>query len=170
MYLKWFGVFFIVAGCGGVGFMMAYHARREIRMLHQLISAMEYMSCELSYRLTPLPELVRKAGSLQDGLIRRAFHAFADELDSQISPDAASCMESAIAKCTDLPQSIAAYMGQIGKNLGIFDLEGQQKSIASLKEECFIAIRELEDNKIMRTRGYQTLGLCAGAALAVLLI
>ena len=170
MYLKWIGIVMIISGCGGVGFLMAYHAKREIRLLRQLMSALEYMKCELAYRLSPLSELIRKAGNLQDGCISSVLLSFAEELDAQISPDVVSCMESTITKRADLPQSVNRLLRQLGKILGMFDLEGQQKSLDSLKEECHLALRELDDNKAMRTRGYQTLGLCAGAALAVLLI
>ena len=170
MQLKWIGIVLIISGCGSVGFLMAYHAKREIRYLRQLVSVVDYMSCELSYRLPPLSELVRNASKTQDGCIRRVFLDFADELDSQISPDTTSCMECTVSRFPELPNSVGYILLQLSKYLGLFDLEGQLKSLDGLKSECFMAISQLDDNKQMRTRGYQTLGLCAGAALAVLLI
>ena len=53
----------IFAGCGGFGFSMAAASRREETQLRQLLSALELMSCELSYRMIPLSDLCQAAAS-----------------------------------------------------------------------------------------------------------
>ena len=55
MSFKWIGALMVVAGCGGVGFTMAAAYIREEWALRSLIGALDYMTCELQYRLTPLP-------------------------------------------------------------------------------------------------------------------
>ena len=61
MLLKWIGGLCILVGCGSTGFMISARQRREERCLRTLIHVIDYMTCELEYRLTPLPELFRKA-------------------------------------------------------------------------------------------------------------
>ena len=39
-----------------------------------------------------------------------------------------------------------------------------------IKEECMSALQSLNNHNEERLRGYQTLGLCAGAALVILFI
>ena len=60
MILKWIGVALVVAGCGSVGFKISANHRKEEKALRQLIGILDYMECELQYRLTPLPELWQK--------------------------------------------------------------------------------------------------------------
>ena len=69
-----------------------------------------------------------------------------------------------------IPGRLRRLIYQLGKSLGRFDLPGQLKGIAAAKESCKRELRELERNREQRLRSYRTLGLCAGAALAVLLI
>ena len=47
----------IALGSGAFGFAMAAASRREEEQLRLLVRALEFMSCELSYRLTPLAQL-----------------------------------------------------------------------------------------------------------------
>ena len=54
MILKVIGVILVIAGCGGVGFRIAANHRLEEKTLRQLIGILDYMECELQYRLTPL--------------------------------------------------------------------------------------------------------------------
>jgi stage III sporulation protein AB len=60
MTVRWIGAILIVAGCGGVGFGMALHYKREESTLRQLLKILEMFCCELEYRMTPLPELFMK--------------------------------------------------------------------------------------------------------------
>ena len=47
---------------------MAAASRREEAELGRMLAALEYMSCELAYRLTPLPELCRGAACGSSGM------------------------------------------------------------------------------------------------------
>ena len=62
MTYKWIGAILVVAGCGGFGFSLASAHRREIQLLRHLNICVQYMQCELKYRLTPLQDLCRQAG------------------------------------------------------------------------------------------------------------
>lgn len=61
-------------------------------------------------------------------------------------------------------------MEELGRNLGRFDLTGQLSSLRALRAGCEDSLKQLTDNRDNRLRSYQTLGLCTGAALAVLLL
>lgn len=170
MSLKWLGVICVVAGCGGFGCMMAWNVKRETRMLRQLLCALDFLSCELSFRMTPLPEALRKTAALYTGSIQAVFLRLAEELEQQIAPDVASCMEAVIAKTPELSKKASVYFRDLGRLLGNFDLSGQEKGLESIRKQCNAELRQLEDGQSQRVRSYQTLGLCAGAALAILLI
>ncbi len=170
MNLKWMGAILIVAGCGGFGFLMARNISREVSALRRLMGILDYMSCELEYRLTPLPEALRKATVSQVGCVDRSLVFLAEELESQVAPDVISCMKAALIKSPEMPKRTRAMLEELGISLGTFDLQGQLKGLEAVRQNCSRELMELEENRAQRTRSYQTLGLCAGAALAVLFI
>lgn len=170
MELRWLGALLVIAGGGSIGFSMAFHYRKQEQCLRQLIKAIELFSCELEFKLTPLPEVCRSVSRSVGGSIGEVFQCLAQELDSQIRPDAACCMESAVACCKDLSQPCRGWLLQLGRTLGRFDVAGQLAELASVKAGCVEQMNAMLAERDVRIRNYQTLGLCAGAALAILLI
>lgn len=170
MNIKLIGAALIIAGCGGVGFSMAAAHRREETALRQLIRALDYMGCELQYRLTPLPELCRCAASESGGAVSQALLHLASELEDQIAPDVAACMNAALAKTTRLPQRARKNLQLLGSSLGQFDLQGQLSGLEAARKQCRRELEELSKDRDVRLRSYQTLGLCAGSALAILFL
>lgn len=170
MTIKWIGALLVIMGCGGVGFTMAASYRREERSLRMLLRALEYMTCELQFRLTPLPELCRQAGRECGGPAGQVLTALSKELESQISPDVDSCMYAALSKLEGVPHSTAEALGLLGKCLGRFDLNGQLQGLEQVRAHCRRELTALESGRDQRIRGYQTLGVCAGAALAILFV
>ncbi len=170
MNYTWIGAFLVIASCGGAGFCMAAAYRREEQSLHQLLSSLNFMECELQYRMTPLPDLCRQAGKESNGSVSRILMLLAQELDGQISPDVQSCMSVTLANQKNLPQYTQEALELLGKSLGRFDLEGQLNSLETVRAYCRRQLDYLSDNRETRIRSYQTLGLCAGAALAILFV
>lgn len=170
MNYKWIGAIFIIFSCGGFGISLARTHRREESTLRQLISALDLMECELQYRLTPLPELCRQAGLESRECIRTVLLKLSQELEAQIAPEVSICMRAAISGVKDIPPKTAQALDKLGSSLGRFDLPGQLKGLESLRSDCRRTLEELNRNKDQRLRSYQTLGFCAGAALAILLV
>ena len=170
MILRWIGALLIMIGCGGFGFAMARNYKKQEKSLRQLIRALDFFSCELSCRLTPLPDICRKISESDSSSVGGVFSTLEKELGSQIFSDVINCMEVALGAVPDISTKCCALLRQLGMTLGQYDTEGQLSEIAAVKVEC---VRELESicvQRDVRIRNYQTLGLCAGAALAILLI
>lgn len=170
MILKWIGALCVIGGCGGVGFTMAAAHRWEERTLRSLVAALDYMACELQFRLTSLPELCRQAGKESRGVVGTVFSNLARELDSQIAPNADACMYAALARTEGLPRETEKALRLLGAGLGRFDLPGQLQGLEQVRGHCRRALENLSKDRDQRIRGYQTLGLCAGAALAILFV
>lgn len=168
MNLKLIGAVLIIAGCAGVGFSMAAAHRREETALRQLIGALDYMGCELQYHLTPLPELCRNAAAESGGTVSQTLLCLASELENQIAPDASACMNVAVSKASKLPQRAKQNLLALGSSLGRFDLQGQLNGLEAARKQCRRELDELSKDRDVRLRSYQTLGLCAGSALAIL--
>lgn len=165
---KWIGAVLIILGCGGFGFRIALGYRSTERLLRQLLEVLETMESELQYRLLPLPTLLRRAARDAGGTLREVFARLAEELDRQSQPDAAGCMRIALDSCRELPAAVRRPLRQLGQTLGRFDLPGQIHGLKAVQDTCRRELTRLENNRDVRLRSYQTLGLCAGAALAIL--
>lgn len=170
MMLKIIGVCCIMLGCGGYGFYLAYVYRMQIKMLRQLITALDYMECELLYRQTPLAEMLKKAANCTSGRLNLALIGLANELDLQLSPDAATCMATALRNAGELPAGIYDALVLLGRSMGTFDSEGQLKGIRAVRTECENHEKNYLNSQDSRVHMYQTLGVCAGAAIVILLI
>ena len=169
MTLKTIGAILIILTCGGFGVSLASAHKARERALRQLITTLEFMECELRYKLTPLPELCANAGKHSSGIIGEIFYGLAEELNRQAEPDAACCMICVLSH-TDVPSGLRDILMDLGNTLGRFDLEGQLQGMESTRTVCKSALAQLTNNHENRLRNYQTLALCAGAALVILFI
>lgn len=170
MTIKLVGAVLVCTGCGGFGFSMAAAHRREEQALGQLLAVLEFMECDLSCHLTPLPQLCRAASNAATGPIHTFFQRLARELDAQIAPDAACCVRAALKGMPELPREVSGQLLELGNTLGRFDLPGQLRGLHSAQSRCRLSLEALRANRDNRLRSYETLGLCAGAALAILFL
>lgn len=170
MMIRLLGSLLIILGCGSWGFYIARNLKREIIALQNFVTAIEYMECELLFRMPALSDLCNSVGSITNGSISRLFHQLSMELESQISPDVYGCMKAAIHKTGDMPRKAVALCEKLGKQLGRFDLDGQVKVLSSLKEEGKVQMSASREGYAARARNYRTIAICAGAAVVILLI
>ena len=164
------GAIMVIAASSAVGFGMAAGHKRETAILQQLIRALEFMACEMEYRLTPLPELCRLTAQQVRGPIATLFLELEKELRMQMSADAYCCMTAALSHTEDLSERMRENLLLLGKNLGRFDLQGQLSGIASVQQLCRRDLEGMQSNQDVRLRSYRTLGICAGIALVILFI
>lgn len=170
MDIKWLGAILIITGCGGCGFAIAAGKHREERLLFQIMLLLQFMEAELKYRLTPLPELCRMTAGQTTGILQTVFLNLYRELNWQKLPDAASCMHAAIQRSGEMPVTVRRLLIQLGHTLGRFDLSGQIQGIKSVQKRCEENLVSVRHGSRERRRSYETLGICTGAALAVILI
>lgn len=169
MIQKWIGAALVFAGCSSVGFLMAAGYRREEKLLMQTKRFLEKLECELSCRVSTLPQLCHMAFDCGDP-IRSLYTKLEEELDRQVMPDVNSCMQAAIRKQPQLPASVRSIHEQLGMTLGQFDLQGQLQQIGAVRAICEDNLSRIRDHRDEKLKSYQTLGLCAGAALALLFL
>lgn len=170
MSYKWIGAILIIVSCSGCGFAIAAGKRREEKLLWQLMEILQFMERDLQYRLTPLPELCRMTAAKTRGILSIVFLNLYRELNCQKLPDAGSCMYAAIQRSGEIPARARRLLVQLGHTLGRFDLSGQLQGIQSVRKRCEDTLENFRKNKKEQIRSYQTLGICAGTALAIILI
>jgi stage III sporulation protein AB len=169
MDYKWIGAVLIISACAGFGFSLSRSHRQEESSLRNLIGILDFMASELHYQATPLPELCCLAGKECRGALKDVFSTLARELDENLTPNVVACMETALS-AAELPPVTYQNLKLLGSSLGRFDLEGQLKSLEAVRNACRTDLETLTADREVRFRNYQTLSLCGGAALAILLI
>ena len=170
MNYKVIGAILVIVGCGGFGFLIANGCKREERYLRELYGALEFMAAELKYRLSPLSELINRAAEHTSGTLWQLFSVLDEELAGQIAPNAEACMREALAKTPSIPPLTGKMLRLLGKSLGKFDLSGQLAGIDLVREGCKENLERISTDRQERLRSYRTLGICAGIAIAILLI
>ena len=170
MPYKWIGTLLIVISCGGTGISLAASHKREEALLNQMLSALAFMKSQLQYQLTPLPQLFRQTAKQCSGQLRSLFVTLAREMEQQLLPEASDCMHATLQSHPDLPPSLRCLCRELGHSLGQLDLSGQLEGLELTRIHCLQKFDQLSRNRDQRLRSYQTLSLCAGAALAILLI
>lgn len=170
MVLKIIGAILVIISCGGVGFKIASNYRRDENALEQLVSILDFMHCQLQYHLTPLPSLCRQVAAEFRNMPGRIFEELAMEMESQSSTNIGLCMKSVLSCKRTIPAITRTKLMHLGNSMGRFDLEGQLRGLEAARQDCIRVLEEIRINRDVRLRSYQTLGLCAGAALAILFI
>ena len=165
--IKLIGTALLLTGCSGFGLVLATAHRREIKLLRKLLHAVQEMTWELKYRMTALPELCLTGAKAAGGPVREVLEELAARLSRNEVTDISGSMNQIMA-CYELPGRVRRNMRQLGTSLGQFDLEGQLQGMEVVKQQCRKDLRELEESAPQRIRNYQTLALCAGAAIAIL--
>ncbi len=169
--MKLLGAVIILLSCGWFGYSMASAHRAEEKCLRTLISALDYMQCELQYKLTPLPELCAQAGrGCRSGRIHDILLELGRRLELKTDPDPASCLQNILQTAKNIPQLSQQCLESFARSLGQFDLDGQVASLESVRQECRDKLQSHCVGKENQRRSYQTLGICGGAALVILFI
>lgn len=170
MPIRYIGAVLVFLSSGAFGFVLAANCRKEERCLSELVRLLENMQSELEYRLTPLPQICSHLADDASGVLKKVFSKLSRELEDQIAPDATTCMQAAVTAVRELPTAAKDMLLQLGNSLGRYDLDGQLREIAAIKQQCDTKLAHMRDNQDVRLRSYQTLGLCAGAGLAILFL
>lgn len=170
MISKILGALLILTGCGGFGMMVCFSYKREEEMLRQMIHAMDFIQCELQFRMTPLPELCEQAGKSCKGRISPFWMHLSDELRKQEAADVSGCVEAAKKSSGTFPPRVDKAIEILSLSLGQFDAPGQLQALESARSHCRGELESMGFNRDNRLRSYQTLGICTGVALVILLV
>ena len=167
MSLRLSGSLLLLLGCGGFGFSAANLMKDRLQAMYDFIHLLELMKSELSYRRTPLPALFRNL-AVRFNRFKEIANGFADCMEGQVSPNLRACMQ--IATGRQKGKGLAdEYFLLLADSLGNFDLEGQLKELDMLQGQIQKKITEMEREQTSKMRLCRTLGLCAGAGMAILL-
>ena len=169
MSVRWIGAMLVFLSCGSVGFLKAAQFRTDERYIRDFVRILDHMTCELEYRLSPLPQLCESASQMTFGCLQEIFRNFSLSLEQQTASNAESCMHKVLQQVQNVPETLHDQLLVFSKSLGAYDLDGQLMQITAVREDARLLLDKIRSEGKERIRNYQTLGICAGLGLAILL-
>lgn len=167
--IRLIGAILILAGCTGIGFSAASLCRTKAKVIQSFLHLLDCMMTELGCRVTPLPELCKTVAS-SSVVFRETMLSFSETLDSQIAPNPMACMDYALPRGRVPCPEYTHCLRELAGALGCYDLYGQMRQLEGLKGKWSKKLEHLENDLAMRVRYFRVLGICAGCALAILLV
>lgn len=164
------GALLIIIGCSTVGRVKNIADKRTIRLVEEFIRALQMMICELEFHRIPLPDLCLFVSERTDGAISVYFSVLEEELSDQTMPDVRCCSDVAIKKCCDIPTQMKALFNLMAESLGMFGVAGQVEQLRYVKHAAENLLESIHKRYEQHGRSVQTLWVCAGVTLAVILI
>lgn len=171
--LKGIGALCIILSASAVGFGFAGNIRRQARQTAALVEALGYLKSEILYRRTALPQALETLGqNVSDPAVAALFARCAELLTQNRTLGVPPAFRAALAQTRGLMLPVQAQQTllTLSLSLGQFDLEGQSRALELAAERLSAQLRTLEQGKTVRCRSYATIGICAGMALAVILL
>ena len=170
--LKLLGAALVTVSASLVGFGFARGVRRQCAQLEGLLWALDFMQAELSARLTPLPQLFSMLASCRQRDVAAFFEAAGRALSVPPGCTVPVSFKRGFQASPGLSpgqDTVQALYG-LAQGLGRFDLESQLGAIERAKGSITSVLLQLQAQKRARCRSYETIGICAGLALAVILL
>ena len=170
MLMKLIGAVCIIVCCGFIGFKISYGQKKEEHYFQKLMEVLEFMMRELQHKNTTMPYLFYRSAEITNGSLKKIFLSIYEQLNSCTFPDLTTCINYSLRQQNSIPESVKEELYSLGPNLCSFNLSGQIKGISAIINNCEFKLQKLRNNKEQRLRTYQTLGLCAGAAIVIIFI
>lgn len=172
MIVRMLGAAMVLCGSAFFGISAAVSLRRTIAQLKMLDTAFHLMDCELRFISPPLPRLLRTVAKDTAGPVSALFSNLAAILADPATKDPEAAMRLALerTKHLNLPAGTVFSLLEFAQTLGRYDLSGQLSAVQSVRTRLSGQLENLLAEQKGRCRIYETLGICAGAAVVILIL
>jgi len=166
--MKLAGIVFIVGSAGVMGVRISLSLRKRCELLRQLLQALAVLRSEIAFCGTPLPQAFALMAVQCSGTLETIFSSAAKQMDRQRWMTPLQAMELAIAESRET--FLAPILRELFAQLGRYDLEAQVRAVDGAQSRTKTLLSQLEQERNRKTGTYETLGICAGIAVAILLL
>lgn len=169
--IRLLGALLTAGGGAFLGFAAAGRLKRRAGVLRQLASALEQMDREISFRLTPMPELMERLSAEYPPPVGQLFANCRRGMEHLGERPLAEIWREALGETDlDLEGRGAAVLDELGEVLGRFGESGLHDALVRAGEELTREGELAREDGEKRGRMYQVLGLAAGGLLVILLL
>lgn len=169
--LKLLGSVLLAGGAATLGFSAAAQLERRVRALRTLLGALEVMEREVSFRLTPMPELLSSLAERTPCPVGSFFSHCWSGLEHLGEKRLEEIWDEALeAVPMDLDVEERQVLHELGGVLGRYDGEGQREALALARVQLGGCLVRASEERTRLGRVYGALGLAAGMFLVILLL
>lgn len=170
--IRWIGALLLMAGAAGLGLGAAAQLRTRVASLRSLVGALGQLERELTFRLTPMPELMERLARQSQGAAAYLFAHCRDHLWELGEKSFGQLWREALDGEPDLllDERESQILLELGEVLGRYDVEGQSGALRNSVLELGRCLAGAEEEQRRLGRVYTTLGLGSGAMLVILLL
>ena len=169
--IRLMGALLTAGGGAFLGFAAAGRLTRRARVLRQMAGALEQMDREISFRLTPMPQVMERLGAEYPPPVGALFSRCCLGFDELGERSLAEIWRTALAESDlDLEDREIAVLDELGEVLGRFEESGLRTALARAAEELNQAAELARVEAEKRGRMYRVLGLAVGGLLVILLL
>lgn len=165
--MKWIGILFIVVSAWSVGYRTTRNMTHRCRNLRNCLHALQVLRNEIAFIGTPLPQAVALMAVACQGRLADVLTRTAQDMDRcpwKLPVEA--------LRCCDVPRDLEEDLSleELFCGLGKYDLEAQLGVIERVSTRVGKNLEELDQDRKNKGRTYETLGICAGLSVAILLL
>jgi len=167
------GCILIIGACSYIGFFLGRQYNARFEQIKKLRSSLKMLETEISYSMNPLPEALFKVGSRILGPVGKLYEHTAELLGKNAGLPMEQVWRAGLdrlAEESSLKKEELDVLDDFGLGLGGSDREEQLKNLHLAQEHLRIIESSAERDRNKYERMYKTLGILAGAALALVLI
>jgi len=165
------GALLVIGGAAAVGFSAVRGLNKRVRTLRAFLAALELMERELSFRLTPMPELLDELSVRMPEPVRTFFTTCRAGLETLGERDLGQLWRVGLEDAQlGLQREELALLEELGDVLGRFDSEGQQAALTRVRTQLEHCLCGAQENRAKQSKMYGALGLSAGALLVIMLV
>lgn len=170
--MRFVGVGLILVSCGSMGLIMANSYRQRVLYLRQLVTFIQFMESEIFYARATLPELIGKQKNQFKGIVKDFLNALDQSLELGSGEHFSTLWEQGVAilERQGLPGQILEDFRDLGRILGVSDVNEQVKHVKLLLVRLEKSLAEAEIESEKHTRLWQYLGFSTGLFLVLLLL
>lgn len=169
--MKLLGALLLAGGAAFLGFSAAAQLERRVKSLRAMLGALEHLERELTFRLTPMPELLETLSKQSPSPANAFFARCLAGLDTLGEHTLSDLWNNALeAAPMDLGEEDRRVLRELGGVLGRYDGEGQREALALSRAQLGQCLTTATEERTRLGRVYGALGLTAGALLVILLL
>ena len=166
--MKIAGIVFIVLSAFSAGLRISGGLKNRCCDLRQFLNALQLFQNEISFSATPLPEAFAVMAEAMQNRGKEIILSVCEQMHAHrwLTPHAA--MEQALKEHPD--DQLGEILLELSFKIGKYDLDAQLHGIEQARERVRTLLLELEEERLVKSKTYRTLCVCAGLATAILLI
>jgi stage III sporulation protein AB len=169
--IQFLGALLLTGGSTALGLGAANRLRSRTKALRALSSALQMLDRDLSFRLTPMPELFQTLANTAEAPASNLFQVCVDGINQQSPHQMTKLWESAVNDSTPvLTADDRRILLPLGNVLGRYGAEDQRAAIMEATRDLDRAALQAEEIHLRKGRIYSIMGLVTGTFLVILLL